>query len=84
MRTRVIQFFKDEQLYLQFDFGTFALMLFYSSKIDPSKAQLFLKLCVSEYTYGSTYNLPIVNEEASQVNHISFDYNTLRSTIFFF
>ncbi len=63
----------NQDLYAEFDWGDYCLMLYYASKIDSEKVKTLLRLIFGEGTYEYTYELPVSNPGAD-AQFISIQY----------
>jgi len=55
-KTRVINFDLDDK-YVYFDFGTYALMMYYAKQVDSANGKLLFDATSSEYWYRIDYEL---------------------------
>lgn len=86
--TRTILFFTSidntgEAFYGQADWGNVCFMLFYASKVNPTKAKTLLRLIFGEGTYQSTYNLPYTYTGDGQFITHTFNAQLLQEAIIF-
>lgn len=60
VRTRVKIFELNDQE-LTFDFGTYALLMYYAKQIDPIKGKKLINATISEWSYRIEYGIPLAN-----------------------
>jgi hypothetical protein len=70
--TRGVHFdFQDGDIYFDFDFGTYTLMLYYAKQLNYEKAKLLYDATLSERYYRASYNIPLdglADEDSSHFN----------------
>jgi hypothetical protein len=86
--TRTILFYTGTKtigrtFYRNADWGNVCFMLFYASKVNPTKAKTLLRLIFSEGTYQSTYNLPYTYTGDGQFITHTFNVQLLQEAINF-
>ncbi|WP_294230080.1 hypothetical protein [uncultured Chryseobacterium sp.] len=57
MRTRKI-YFELNDLFVEIDFGTYALMMYYATQIDNQKNKKVFDATLSEWVYRVSYDIP--------------------------